>query len=67
MSPFKVSVRDAESLLVEISDNARDRQPLLGPAVVAQEVGLVASILSFLALTFLFVACVRRLPAVSHA
>ncbi len=67
MSPFKVSVRDAESLLVEISDNARDRQPLLGPAVVAQEIGLVASFLSFLALTFLFVACVRRLPAVSHA
>ncbi len=67
MSPFKVSVRDAEGLLASLSDQARDRQPLLEPAVVAQQFGLAVSILSFLALTALFAACLRRLPAVRHA
>lgn len=67
MSPFKSSVRDAENLLIEISGDARDRQPLLGPAVVAQQVGLAVSLLLLLALAGLYVGYLRQSPAENYA
>ena len=67
MSPFKVSVRDAETLLADISDQARDRQPLLAPAVAAHKLGLAASFLACLAIAAAFAVCLRRLPAVGYA
>ncbi|MBS0389248.1 MAG: hypothetical protein JSR15_12290 [Proteobacteria bacterium] len=67
MSPFKVSVRDAEQLLADISDQARGRQTLLAPALVAHKFGLAASVLACLAIAALFVACLRRLPSAGFA
>jgi methyl-accepting chemotaxis protein len=67
MGPSKDSVRNAESTLGEIGGDDRDPKSLLGPAVVAQRLGLAASFLSFLTLAVLFTHCLRRLPSVSYA
>lgn len=67
MSPFKVSVRDAENLLSEISGEARERQPLLGPAVLAHQIGLAACAVALFALAAAFIGCLRRLPAAGTA
>ena len=67
MSPYKVSVRDAESLLADISGQARDQQSLLAPALVAHRLGLAVSVLACLAIAALFAVCLRRLPTPGYA
>jgi methyl-accepting chemotaxis protein len=66
MSLSKESVRDAEGILADIGSQARHRQPLLRPVIVAQQFGLAVSLISFLVLAVLCVSLMRRLPAAKY-
>lgn len=67
MSRFKEPVRSAERALAGITGTARERAPTLDPAIVAQRFGLALSLVLFIALAGLFIACIRRLPSAGYA
>ncbi|HEX4152597.1 MAG TPA: hypothetical protein VHY75_10375, partial [Steroidobacteraceae bacterium] len=63
MNPFKDSVRSAEEALAALRDNAREREPTLDPALVAQRFGLASSFVLLFTLIVLLVGCLQRLPS----